>query len=144
LRESEERFRQLAENIDVVFFMFDRSGKGGPSRTLYASPAYEHIWGRSREGLKQDSRAWLAAVHPDDHMQILEAIPEMERGEFNGEFRIIDGEENIRWIQYRSFAVLNEQGQLYRVAGIAEDISKRNEAENKLERNAQELSQMVH
>jgi two-component system, NarL family, sensor histidine kinase UhpB len=143
LRESEERFRQLAENIDVVFFMFDHSVGEGPCRTSYVSPAYERIWGRTREGLK-DSRAWLKAVHPEDHQRIEAGISEMERGEFNGEFRIIDSDDNIRWIQYRSFPVLNEQGELYRVAAIAEDITKRKETEQKLERNAQELSQMVH
>ena len=39
ISESEERFRQLAENIDALFFM--RSVD--PPRMLYVGPAYERI-----------------------------------------------------------------------------------------------------
>lgn len=143
LRESEERFRQLAENIDVVFFMFDHPGNGCAIETLYVSPTYELIWGRSREALLADSRAWMRALHPEDYAAVAEEVQEMERGEFNREFRLIDGDKNIRWVQFRTFPVFNEQGQLYRLAGIAEDITKRKEAEETLARNAREQAEMV-
>ncbi|MDB6123390.1 MAG: putative sensor protein [Pedosphaera sp.] len=143
LRESEERFRQLAENIDVAFFMFNRSGGEAPNQILYVSSAYESIWGLSRESLQADPRSWLEAVHPEDRKKILVCLPDMERGEFDQEFRIITTDREMRWIHYRTFPVINETGDIYRVAGIAENITKRKEAEEQLEANARELALMV-
>lgn len=47
LHESERRFRQIAESIRDVFWVVDVDER----RTLYVSPAYERIWGMSREAL---------------------------------------------------------------------------------------------
>jgi PAS domain S-box-containing protein len=47
LRNSEEKFRQLAENIHEVFFMMTPKG----SELLYLSPAYEQIWGSTSKRL---------------------------------------------------------------------------------------------
>jgi two-component system sensor histidine kinase UhpB len=143
LRESEERFRQLTDNIDVVFFMFDRSTDGAPSRTLYVSPAYEVIWGRSLAGLYQDAQCWLKAVHPEDRENVLAHLPGMDRGEFNQEFRIAGLDGRVRWIQYRAFPVFNDQGAVYRIAATAEDITERKLAEEQLAANARQLEGMV-
>ncbi|HXU11803.1 MAG TPA: response regulator, partial [Candidatus Binatia bacterium] len=62
LRRSEEQFRQIAETIDEVFWMTD--AKTGAM--LYVSPAYDRIWGRSREDLYARPGAWLEAVHEED------------------------------------------------------------------------------
>jgi PAS domain-containing protein len=59
VRESEERFRQLAENIKEVFWMSNPA----KSEMLYVSPAYEEIWGRSCKSLYDSPRNWLEAVH---------------------------------------------------------------------------------
>ncbi|MDB6023429.1 MAG: putative sensor protein [Pedosphaera sp.] len=143
LCESEERFRQLAENIDSAFFMFDRAGDGNCNRLLYASPAYERIWGRSRESLYQDGRSWVEAVHPEDQADVRKNLPAMERGEFNQEFRVIGQDSKIRSVRYRTFPVLNAQGAVYRIAGIAEDVTGRKAAEEQLAANARQLEQLV-
>src|SRR6478672_6834 len=58
LRESEERFRQLTDNIEDVFWMFSV-----PARALeYVSPAYATIWGRSVATLEREPGSWLNAV----------------------------------------------------------------------------------
>ncbi|MDB6015831.1 MAG: putative sensor protein [Pedosphaera sp.] len=143
LRESEERFRQLAENVDVVFFMFDRPEKGTPGQALYVSPAYEIIWGRSVTGLYHDARSWLKSVYPEDRDKVLAGMQEMDRGEFNQEFRIVGLDMRMRWIHYRTFPVINEHGTVYRIAGIAEDITARKVAEEQLAANARQLEMMV-
>src|SRR5689334_23907234 len=57
LRDSEERFRQLTDNIEDVFWMFSV-----PVRALeYVSPAYPAIWGRSADSLERDPDSWLDA-----------------------------------------------------------------------------------
>ena len=67
LRESEERFRQLAEHITDVFWMADPH----LSQTLYVSPAYEAIWGHSCRSLYERPRSFLEAVHPEDRDRLL-------------------------------------------------------------------------
>ena len=61
LHASESRFREMAENIRDAFFLIDADGK----RFFYISPAYEEIWGRTRESLYADSESWIEAIHPD-------------------------------------------------------------------------------
>ena len=69
LRESEERFRQLAEHIDEVFWLNDSSGA-----VIYASPAYERIWGRTCESLYVSPRSWIDAIHPEDRRRVRKAV----------------------------------------------------------------------
>ena len=142
LQESEERFRELAEKIDVAFFMFDRARSGGASRVLYASRAYEDIWGLPLETLK-DGESWVKAVHPDDLDRVIKKLPTLERGEFDHEFRIFTPDRKIRWVHFRTFPVLNERGEVYRVAGLAADITRRKETEEQLIHNANRLQFMV-
>jgi CheY-like chemotaxis protein len=60
VRDSDERFRQLAENITDVFWISDLTH----SRILYASPAFETLWGRTREELYRSADAWTDAIPP--------------------------------------------------------------------------------
>ena len=62
LQESEERFRQLAENVEEVLLLFDPQ----MNKVFYVSPAYEKVWGRSCESLYASPRSFLAGIHPDD------------------------------------------------------------------------------
>lgn len=143
LRESDERFRQLAENIDVAFFMFDCRPGGAPNRLLYVSDAYERIWSRSTQTLQANARSWLDAIHPEDRKRVLGDLPRMERGNFSQEFRIVGSDGSIRWVHYRSFPVLNEEGEPYRLAGIAEDITRRKQTEEQLAEKSRRLEEMV-
>ncbi|GAB1538241.1 hypothetical protein NUACC21_08990 [Scytonema sp. NUACC21] len=137
LRESEEKFRQLAENIHQVFFMIAQTGQ-----ILYISPAYERIWGKSLASLYRNPHSWLNLVHPDDLARIRAAFnAQIQKGEeFNETYRIIRPDDNIRWIVARFFPISDSNGQFYRFAGIAEDITKRKQAEDALQ---QQLHKMV-
>ncbi len=139
LRESEERFRQLAEHIEVVFFLSEELQEGMLGRISYVSPAYETIFGCPCETLYRDALAWLNVIHQDDRLRIQAALPRMSRGEFNEQFRILHPSRSVRWIQYRTFPVRNEEGKIYRIAGLAEDITARVEAQKQLEENARKL-----
>lgn len=135
LKESEEKFRQLAEAIDAVFWIVDlMSGSH-----VYVSPAYERIWGYPVEELHENPNAWLEHLHPEDRPRI-EATPAEEIfEEYNEEYRIIRSDGEVRWIRDRAFAIKNEQGQVYRVAGIAEDISDRKQTEAQLQQSNEQL-----
>ncbi|MBD1807576.1 PAS domain S-box protein [Microcoleus sp. FACHB-SPT15] len=129
LRESEERFRQLAENIDSVFWMFSVDEQ----RTQYISPAYEKIWGRSSQRLYESHQDWIDSIHPDDYEEAINLLECQVRGETaEGIYRIIRPDGEIRWICDRSFPIYDSYGKLYRVAGISDDITDRKLAENAL------------
>ncbi|MHC5747283.1 MAG: PAS domain S-box protein [Nostoc sp.] len=135
LQESEEKFRQLAENINHVFCIEDTNGQ-----ILYTSPSYEDIWGQPVETLYQNSNAWLDAVHPEDRDRVITEVSTIRQhcqGEI--EFRIIRPDGEIRWISDRSFPIHNPQGEIYRIAGLAEDITNRKTAEAALQISEQNL-----
>ena len=131
LTESEERFRQLAENIKEVFWLTDPS----KNEMLYVSPAYEEIWGRSCQSLYASPRTWLEAIHPEDRARVLEAaIARQARGDYNEEYRIVRTDGSIRWIRDRAFPVLDPLGTVYRIAGVAEDITDSKAQQDKIAR----------
>jgi PAS domain S-box-containing protein len=127
LRENEQKFRQLAENIDEVFWVADAAAE----RILYVSPAYERVWRRSCQSLYQDRRSWLEAVHADDRDLMLAAYENQVHNQVpvNQEYRIVRPDESVRWIWNRGFPVRDDTGRVYRIVGIAEDITERKRAE---------------
>jgi two-component system, NarL family, sensor histidine kinase BarA len=129
LRESEQRFRELAENVREVFWVAEPDF----SRFLYVSPAYEAIWGRSVESLYEDPVSYAASVHPADR-DLPPAGLEMLKGgeEIAQEYRIVRPDGEVRWLWVRGFPVRNERGQPYRVVGVTEDITERKEREETL------------
>lgn len=130
LRESEQRFRQLAENIDLFFYLKDLQN----SKVLYASPAYEKIWGRSPESFYADPQSWFSAVHPEDRDETVERVEQAAKGPVESRYRIIRADGAVRWIRSRRFPVRDNSGQVHGIAGIAEDITERKEAEERIDR----------
>ena len=129
LRSSEERFRQLAENIREVFWMTDPAKR----EMIYISPGYEAIWGRSCESLYATPRDWVEALHPEDRQRVLEAaLTKQAAGNYNEDYRILRPDGSVRWIQDRAFPIRDQSGAVYRVVGIAEDITERKQTEAKL------------
>jgi two-component system, cell cycle sensor histidine kinase and response regulator CckA len=122
LKAGEERFRQLAETIREVFWLTD-PGKG---EMVYISPAYEAIWGRTCQSLYDSPRAWLEAIHPEDRERVLQAaLTQQAAGTYHVEYRIVRPDGSVRWIQDKAFPVLGPDGQVSRIAGLAEDITDR-------------------
>ncbi|MBN1262322.1 MAG: PAS domain S-box protein [Anaerolineae bacterium] len=115
LRTSEERFRQVAENIDEILWL----AEPGSGRLLYINPAYEKIRGRSVGNLPENAQEILADVHPEDRQQ----LSHIREGQ-GTEFRIIRPNGDVRWVRARVFPIQDESGQLYRLVGIAEDITE--------------------
>jgi diguanylate cyclase (GGDEF)-like protein/PAS domain S-box-containing protein len=129
LRESELRFRQLAENIREVFFLTDPAN----SKILYVSPAYEAIWGRSCESLYRSAQSWTDLIHPEDQAAVIAGLEGSElTGELDEEYRIVREDGATRWIHARGFPIRDDSGNLHRVAGIAEDITERKQAAEEL------------
>jgi two-component system cell cycle sensor histidine kinase/response regulator CckA len=136
LRQSEERFRQLAENIKEVFWLSNPE----TTQILYVSPAYQEIWGRSTASLYENPKSFVDAIHPEDKPHVLKVLEQQAvEGTFDHEYRIVRPDGSVRWIRDRGFPIRDETGRLYRVAGIAEDITERKQAEEQLRRQVEEL-----
>jgi PAS domain S-box-containing protein len=128
LRNSEERFRQLAENIEDVFWMFELDD----AKLLYVSPAYETLWGRDRAALDADSADWLAGVHPDDRAAVQARFAGLGADQaYDEEFRVLTG-AGQRWVRDRAFPVKDAADRIYRIARITSDITQRKEMERLL------------
>ena len=131
VRESEERFRQLAENIREVFYICEILDPH-ITRFLYVSPAYQEVWGRPCEGLYQDSKSFLDAVYPPDKDRVFSSSVKRRQGEVEEQYRIKRPDGSILWIKDRSFPVFDGSGKAYRIVGIAADITDQKLGEEKL------------
>jgi PAS domain S-box-containing protein len=127
LRESEEKFRQLAENIGQVLWLRHQN------EILYVNPAYENVFGLPRAGLYRNPRQFSDAVIAEDRAWVETGLQQacVNKQNFSAEFRIRRGDGEIRWIWLRTFRFNTADGS-DRVVGIAEDISPLKEAEAKL------------
>ncbi|MDB6060797.1 MAG: hybrid sensor histidine kinase/response regulator [Verrucomicrobiaceae bacterium] len=129
LYDNEERFRQMAENIGDVFWIFD------PQRLqmLYVSPAYEKIWGRTSERLYKNFYAWQESVHPEDRERVSIAFADLLKyQDYEQEYRLLMPDGSERWIRDRGFPVRNAAGNNYRITRISQDISAPKTADHAL------------
>jgi len=140
MEEPEQHFRHLVENIREVFWVSDLNNQ----RLIYVSPAYEQIWGRSCQSLYQDRMSFLDTVHHDDRKHVAVIFERQARGECTEEeYRIVRPDGSVRWIRDRGFPIKDGSGGVYRIAGIAEDITGYREAEEALRRGEEQFRTLV-
>jgi PAS domain S-box-containing protein len=129
LRESEERFRQLAENIDDVFWMLDPAS----NQLLYVSPAYARLWdaGSGAPDPVPGVDHWSGEIHPLDRAHVADAYRQLVTTgvAYQIEFRVMRAQGGPRWVSERAFPVHKVAGKANRIAGIVNDISERKAAE---------------
>lgn len=125
LRQSEERFRQIAENIREVFWIAEPED----NRLLYISPVFDEVWGTTCKDLDEVSRVWRNSLHPEDVSRVLEVVEQIrDGGDYDLEYRIVRPDGEIRWVRARAFPVTNTAGQVYRVAGVIDDVTESKQA----------------
>lgn len=127
LHESEELFRQVAENFDQALFL--RSGDN--NALLYVNPKYAQILGLLRQEIYENPSAFLSAVHPADVDFVrrqMTAPRYVEEGITDFEYRVVRQDQQIRWMRTHTFPIQNEQGEIVRRVGIVEDITEHKRA----------------
>jgi PAS domain S-box-containing protein len=140
LRETELRFRQLAENIHEVFFLLDAED----GRMLYVSPAYEVVWGRSCASLYAAPASWAELIPQPERARVLEEFRNLQStGRFEFEYSIVREDGSPREIRARGYPIRDEAGRLYRIAGIAEDITNKRRAERQLGESERRHAEML-
>lgn len=129
LRESEMRFREFGENSSDALWIVDIE----TMQLEYLSPAFERIWGESREAVMADVSRWAELVHPEDRALAAKAMPRLLAGHaFVAEYRIVRPDGGIRWIRDAGFPIM-EGGVVRRGGGIAQDITGLKHAEGALQ-----------
>jgi two-component system, cell cycle sensor histidine kinase and response regulator CckA len=135
LRRAEQRFREFADNVEQVFWIREADG----SRVLYASPAYEKIWGRDRPALYASADGWRSSIVAEDLPHASAAGRARETGRQSTEtYRITRPDGEVRWIRERAFGSRDESGSVIHIVGTAEDITDSRNLEEHL-RQAQKL-----
>lgn len=142
LRESEERFRLIAETIDEIFWIVDQDETGA----IYLSPAYDRIWGYPRERVVSNSDPFMMEmVHPDDRefvsanrKKLMEGLP------VSYEYRIIRPDGSIRNIWDRAYPIFNREGRITRLVGVGQDVTERRSAEEALKESKEYLNQIIN
>lgn len=130
LAESEERFRQVADHVDQVIWLASPDLR----RRYYTNPAYEKVWERSLESAYADPMSPNRAIHPDDYGGTMEKIRKVRYGQpYDTRYRVIRPDGSVRWVRSRGYPVRNVRGEVYRIAGITEDITETIRAEEERE-----------
>lgn len=141
LADEEQRFRQMAEHIRDVFWMYDLVNH----KVLYVSPAFAAVWGRPPEFLFGPAKEVATTIHVEDRQRVrfesLDPIEWTPTTRFDEIFRIIRPDGTIRWVHDRRFPVVDPDGVVRKLVGVAEDVTDRQEAADKLQR---QFAEMCH
>jgi PAS domain S-box-containing protein len=122
LRKSEERLRQMADNIQEIFWMMDARNK----EVLYVNRAYETITGRSLESIVQNPCSYADLIHASDRMPVLAKLEEaVHSGHLNEEFRILRPDAEVRWVWVKAFPVRDDGDKIRLLVGTVQDITAR-------------------
>jgi PAS domain S-box-containing protein len=122
LRESDERYRQLAEHVRDVFWLLDVATR----EVLYLNGAFKTVFGRPANPVYDSRDEWLVAVHDDDRSRIEALHESIAEGadSWDVEYRIVRPDGEVRWLHERAFPVAAPGGSAFRIAGIAEDVTE--------------------
>lgn len=140
LQRREQLFRDLAEHLEEVFYVMDPT----TPRILYVSPSYERVWGRSCASLYDDPLSFLDAVLPEHRATQVEALERQKRGEVTrGQYAIRRPDGEDAWIWDSSFPIVDPDGKVRRIVGMAADITAQKRDQLLLRRHEQQLGLVV-
>ncbi|MBN2610503.1 MAG: PAS domain S-box protein [Bacteroidales bacterium] len=127
IKESEERFRQLAENTNDAFILSDKSG------VLWANLAFEKLFYKRVSDLLLNPFVIDEIIHPDDKNKYFKysrkgySSKDSVQG---GRYRIMLPDGKIRWLWGRTFPIRNEENKVYRYVTVISDITEQFELQN--------------
>jgi two-component system, cell cycle sensor histidine kinase and response regulator CckA len=129
LQTNEERFREFSEHVEAVLWMVDAN----THEVLYINSAFEEVWGRSMQSLRDNSFSFIEGVHPEDQYLVWEQVRTPRPRPTSMEYRVLRPDGSVVWVKDSSFPVYDESGALRQLVGIAQDITALKQAETKLE-----------
>jgi PAS domain S-box-containing protein len=130
LVESKVHLRQIAENIEQVFWISDIAS----DRILYVNPAFTAVWGRSCDSLYADPSILIESVHPEDRVQFLVARSQSDHTPFNHTFRIVRPDGSLRWIYARTFVIFEALTDISYQVSVIQDVTSQNQLDQSLQK----------
>lgn len=137
---------KLAEHSESVYWLSSPDFQS----IEYVSPAFEKIWGRSREELYKNPEQWISYLHPDDaadHHPITAMAERVKRlgseARYEENYRIVRPNGEVRWLIDRGFPIYNEKGECCGVTGVAVDATRERRAQEVLKK-AKEEAEMAN
>jgi PAS domain S-box-containing protein len=128
LRESEERFQYMANNIQEIFWVMDAETQ----EITYVNPAYAAITGHSIDTLHENPSSYRELIYAEDRIRVLSRLRDLARfGTFDEEFRFIRSDGEVRWVWAKGVPVPT-YGETRWLVGTAQDITSRKQAEMKI------------
>jgi PAS domain S-box-containing protein len=133
LRDAEERYRSLVEQLPVVVY---QDAIDDDSTALYISPQYEQMFGYPVEARLADPTFWIRHVHPDDLDRVLaESRRTNATGEpFVIEYRFIARDGRWVWVRDEAILLRDDDGAPRLWQGVLIDVTERRLAEETLSR----------
>ncbi len=140
LKESEERYRLVLEGVNDGIWDWDLS-----KNEVYWNDRLLEIIGLSRDKFGSTMDALYNRLHPEDKDGIIRAIgAHLEQEiDYNVEFRLLHSSGAYRYCTSQGKAQRNSQGKALRMAGMISDITERKQAEDAVERERQQLKQII-
>lgn len=138
LKESEERIKQIADNIDIVLFTLVSNSNG--DKLTYLSPAFSRVWGIDHKDALNDINVWLNSIYPRDKKRITDLIHEAKLNNLfvqKIEYRVVRPDGSTRWISSSFKSLKRISDKQANIIGISEDITERVFTESKLKRSEQ-------
>ncbi|QLD87029.1 PAS domain S-box protein [Natronomonas halophila] len=139
LNEREQRLVMLAESLTEIVWMASPDGE----EIVFINSAYEDVWGRETDELHDDAMAFLEGVHPEDRDRVREAFGALPEEEYDETFRVVQPDGTVRWVESHGSAVENDQGEVVRIVGTAQDITERRQAQQALRERERQLSTLM-
>lgn len=136
LRESEEKYRHLVENIDEVIYTVNHEGV-----ITYISPAVGKFSKYSSSEVI--GRSLFEFIHPEDLPRIKENFQKLFSGIAEPhEYRYVTKSGEIRWFRVSSKPIF-EQNRLVSIQGVATDITDRKKIEEALRESEEKYRMLV-
>lgn len=140
LKEREERFQQMADNIQEIFWTMDPDTK----KATYASPAFEQICELPLNSLSANPTSYFELIHPEDRQRVLAGLEELKHtNRFDEEFRIICPSGAMKWLRGIGFVAKDPEGNVVTLLGTAQEITVRKQMEIQLRENEDHYRDLV-
>lgn len=130
IKTEENIYYQLLENSGYIFFLRDVETQN----LIYISSNYTNIWDVSHKDILSTPDVFTQNIHPNDKDDVIQTFKELPKNNFQAEvsFRIICNDDTIKWISIRTYPIYDEKGKIAQIGGIAQDITEKKQAEEKL------------
>ncbi|MHC1736508.1 MAG: PAS domain S-box protein [Ignavibacteriaceae bacterium] len=125
IRDSEERYRSITENIEDFFYTAERVGS--KLTFVFFTSAVEKITGYQQADFLTDRRLFFRIIFPDDFELVKNKIRDFLDNYYKNldefEYRIIKQDGSVIWVKNKVKAIRNDEGVIQKIYGLVGDIS---------------------